>query len=102
MPTYFCHPYSSWEKGTVENTNGRIRRYIPKGTSIDDLSDEAIAAVEYHLNNTPRKCLKFQTPAEVMQKVLQTIALDRKAYESIRRTEPVQTMQFTTYCEIPG
>lgn len=64
---YFCHSYASWEKGTVENTNGRIRRYIPKGVSIDSVSDETIAAIEEKLNHTPRKRLSFLTPCEKMQ-----------------------------------
>ncbi len=53
MPMYFCHAYASWEKGTNENTNGRLRRYIPKGASIDRLTVEQIAEVETLLNNTP-------------------------------------------------
>lgn len=79
LSMYFCHPYSSWEKGTVENMNGRIRRYIPKGKSIDIISEEEIAAVEYQLNNTPRKCLGFLTPEEAM-------ALERRRWTS-RRAE---------------
>jgi IS30 family transposase len=66
---YFCHAYHSWEKGTVENTNGRIRRFIPKGVSIDPLSDAYIVAIEDKLNNTPRKCLQFLTPYEMMHKL---------------------------------
>lgn len=66
---YFCHAYHSWEKGTVENTNGRIRRYIPKGVSIDTLSDAYIRGVENKLNNTPRKCLQFRTPNEMIHKL---------------------------------
>ena len=69
IAVYFCHLYHSWEKGTVENTNGRIRRYIPKGVSIDTISDEYIAALEYKLNSTPRKCLKYLTPYEMMHKL---------------------------------
>ena len=69
MLVFFCHPYHSWERGTVENTNGIIRRYIPKGVSIDTLSDEYIAAVEYKLNTTPRKCLHYLTPYEMMHKL---------------------------------
>ncbi len=69
MQVYFCHAYHSWEKGTVENTNGRIRRYIPKGVSIDTLTDEYIAALENKLNNTPRKCLNYLTPYEMMLKL---------------------------------
>lgn len=69
MQVYFCHAYHSWEKGTVENTNGIIRRFIPKRVSIDSLSDEYIAALEYKLNSTPKKCLNFYTPYEMMQKL---------------------------------
>jgi IS30 family transposase len=68
LAMYFCHSYASWEKGTVENTNGRIRRIIPKGFSIDAYSDEDIAAIEFWLNSMPRECLDFQTPYEIMQK----------------------------------
>lgn len=64
---YFCHSYASWEKGTVENTNGRLRRFIPKGVSIDSFSEETIGAIEYKLNHTPRKRLSFLTPCEKMQ-----------------------------------
>lgn len=70
MKVYFCHAYHSWEKGTVENTNGRIRRYIPKGVSIDLLPNEYITALEDKLNSTPRKCLQYLTPYEMMQKLL--------------------------------
>ena len=69
MPVYFCHPYHSWERGTVENTNGRIRRFIPKGISIDKISEKYIAALEYKLNTTPRKCLQYLTPYEMMAKL---------------------------------
>lgn len=67
---YFCHPYHSWEKGTVENTIGRLRRFIPKGSSIDQLTDEEIAVVEHSINSTPRKCLGFLTPYEKMDELL--------------------------------
>lgn len=69
LAMYFCHPYHSWEKGTVENTNGRIRRYIPKSVSIDPLTDEYIGALEEKLNTTPRKCLQYKTPYEMMHKL---------------------------------
>ena len=69
---YFCHAYHSWEKGTVENTNGRIRRDIPKGVSIDGITEAYIAALEDKLNNTPRKCLQFLTPHEMMHKLYAT------------------------------
>jgi transposase, IS30 family len=66
VKTFFCDPYSSWQKGSVENTIGRIRRFIPKGADISLYSDREIAAVEHWLNHTPRKCLGYKTPYEVM------------------------------------
>jgi IS30 family transposase len=69
MPVYFCHAYHSWEKGSVENTNGRIRRYIPKGVSLDDISQETIQQLEMLLNSIPKKCLHFLTPYEMMHKL---------------------------------
>lgn len=69
VKVYFCHPYASWEKGSVENLIGRIRRYLPKGMSLDNLTDEELAAIEYRLNTTPRKCLGFLTPYEKMSEL---------------------------------
>jgi IS30 family transposase len=62
--SYFCEPFHSWEKGTVENTNGLIRRHLPKKTNFDTLSEAQISQVESWLNARPRKCLNFKTPAE--------------------------------------
>jgi len=64
-PIFFCHPYHSWEKGTVEKMNQLIRRFIPKGTNIARVSERKIAWVEAILNGRPYKCLGFYTPAEV-------------------------------------
>ena len=64
MRSFFCAPYHSWEKGTVENTNGLVRRYLPKRVNFDMLHDEHIEKIEARLNNRPRKCLGFQTSAE--------------------------------------
>ena len=66
IKTFFCNPYHSWEKGGVENTIGRIRRYIPKGSNLADYSDRDIAKIEHWLNHTPRKCLAWKTPHEIM------------------------------------
>lgn len=63
---YFTHPYSSWEKGTNENTNGLIRQYFPKGTDFANITQRAITEVETALNNRPRKCLNYKTPNEVL------------------------------------
>lgn len=65
IQTYFCRPHSPWQKGGIENMNGRIRRYIPLKTKPDSLSDADIDALTARLNSTPRKCLGFKTPAEV-------------------------------------
>ena len=64
--TYFCNPYHSWEKGGVENTIGRIRRYIPKGSNLADYTKRDIEKIEHWLNHTPRKCLNWKTPYEIM------------------------------------
>lgn len=65
VKVYFAHPYSSWERGTNENTNGLVRRYFPKGTDFREVSEEEVAAVEYALNTRPRKRLGYRTPLEV-------------------------------------
>jgi IS30 family transposase len=72
MKVFFCHAYHSWEKGTVENTNGRIRRFVPKGLSIDQIPDQYIKELENRLNNTPRKCLNYLTPQEKVNILLGT------------------------------
>jgi len=59
---YFCHPYSSWERGLNEYTNGLIRQYIPKGTSFENITQEYIQMIEDKLNNRPRKALNWLTP----------------------------------------
>ncbi len=62
---YFCHPYSSWERGLNEYINGLIRQYIPKGTSFENITAEYIKMIEDKLNNRPRKSLNWKTPNEV-------------------------------------
>lgn len=68
MKSYFCAPYHSWEKGTVENTNGLIRRYLPKGTDFSNIKKSDIRQIENALNNRPRKCLRYKTPLEVLER----------------------------------
>lgn len=68
--TYFCHPFSSWEKGQVENTLGRLRRFIKKRSRLSQYTDQDIAAFVERMNNTPRKCLDFRTPNEVFKELL--------------------------------
>lgn len=68
LPVYFCHTYSAWEKGTIENTFQRLRRFIPKKKRIDDYSEEQISAIVDAMNNTPRKCLDYRTPQELFDR----------------------------------
>ena len=63
--SFFCNPYHSWEKGSVEQIVGLVRRYLPKKTDFAKVSDDQIAYIEHQLNSRPRKCLAFKTPYEV-------------------------------------
>jgi IS30 family transposase len=67
LKSYFCEPYHSWEKGTVENTNGLIRRFLPKRIDLSTVSDQRVRQIEDWLNERPRKCLGFKTPAEAVK-----------------------------------
>ena len=64
---YFAHPYTSCEKGAIENHNGLIRRFIPKGKRIEDYSDEDLLVVELWANGLPRRILGYQTPDEAFE-----------------------------------
>ena len=63
-PVYFTHPYTSCEKGTIENHNGLIRRFLPKGKRIDSYDEDTILSVELWANGLPRKILGYRTPDE--------------------------------------
>lgn len=75
---YFCHQYHSWEKGTVENLNGVIRRDIPKGSDISKYSKEFIKKLEAKLNRRPMECLKDRTPQEVLERYRERIKRNKK------------------------
>jgi IS30 family transposase len=64
--TYFCAPFHSWEKGSVENMAGLVRRFFPKKTDFALITHKQIESVESLLNNRPRKCLNYATPMEVL------------------------------------
>lgn len=66
MTIYFADPGCPYQRGTNENTNGLIRQYFPKGTDFRDITHHEARKVEQRLNNRPRKCLGFRTPAEVI------------------------------------
>jgi len=63
--SFFCEPSHSWEKGTVENRNGIVRRTFPKKTNFDNISDSETQETENKINTRPMKCLDFKTPIEV-------------------------------------
>ena len=65
---YFCHSYSFWEKGSIENMFGIVREYIPKKKPLSEYSDEYVSAMISEMNNTPRKCLNYHTPKEIFEK----------------------------------
>ena len=65
VPSYFCDPYSSWQKGGVENANKMIRRYIPKGINLSKVSQEYINQIVSIINDKPRKILNYRSSLEV-------------------------------------
>jgi len=69
LQVYFADPYSAYQRGTNENTNGLIRRYLPKGTSFADLTQRQLDSFVDQMNNRPRKCLGYRTPNEVFQNI---------------------------------
>lgn len=79
---YFCDPYSSWQKGGVENVNRMIRRYIPKGSDISKYSKKYIQNIVNILNNKPRKSLGYKTPYEVM---IENDLLNEKFIKTIKK-----------------
>lgn len=67
---YFAHPYHSWERGANENLNGLIRQYVPKSSTLEELTDEQVAYIQEQLNNRPRKRFNFNSPNQMFnQKV---------------------------------
>ena len=67
---FFAHPYSSWEKGGVENYNKLVRQYIPKGTDLEQYTDKYLMEVQKQINSRPRKKLNFNNPKNEFYKLL--------------------------------
>lgn len=70
IKTFFCDPHSPWQKGGIENANGRLRRFLPRKTDLTTLTSRQIHQAALLYNHTPRKCLGFKTSAEAFAKVL--------------------------------
>jgi transposase, IS30 family len=75
VQTFFCDPHSPWQKGGVENSIGRLRRSLPRKTDLNLITAAALKRHVQRLNDTPRKCLDFKTPAEAFSKLKSTVAL---------------------------
>lgn len=72
---YFCHPYSSWERGSNEHVNGMIRRKHPKGTDFSKVSKEQLAATEKWINEYPRKIFGYKSSAIMFQQCLNELGI---------------------------
>ena len=67
---YYCHPFTSCERGSNENVNGLLRFFFPRGTDFTKVTDQQLDAVLELINNRPRKCLDYLSPIEFINKVL--------------------------------
>ena len=70
---FFAHPYASWEKGAIENTNKLYRQYIPKGASFADYTEQEIKQIQYLLNDRPRKKNQLSITKTIFFRTLQKI-----------------------------
>jgi IS30 family transposase len=80
--TFFCDPHSPWQKGSIENAIGRLRRALPTKTNLDIIDHQLFEAWIAAYNNTPRKCLKFRTPVEVF--LAKLLHFERESTPSLR------------------
>ena len=67
VEVYFADPHSPWQRGSNENTNGLVRRYLPRGSSLENVTQDDLDDIAYELNNRPRKSLEYNTPNEMLE-----------------------------------
>jgi transposase, IS30 family len=79
MPVFFCEPYSPWQRGSNENTNGLVRQFLPKGMDLSSVTPQKLAYIEAMLNDRPRKVLGFRTPREVYTELVEKLRAQRSA-----------------------
>lgn len=91
IPTFFCDPYSSWQKGGVENANKMIRRYFPKGTDFADVLQKDIDWVVSIINNKPRKSLGYKKSYEVMKQ--HNLLVEQAAQKRYQLLNPVVALR---------
>lgn len=72
--SYFCDPQKPWQKGAVENNNGRLRRFLPANMNVATMPEDYLHEICLRMNNTPRKCLQYRTPQEVFMEHLQRLS----------------------------
>ena len=96
LKVYFAKPYHSWERGTNENRNGIVRKVWPKGSALDNLTDEDRARIDYLLNDRPMRCLGWRTPREAFLRLL-----SRSPPRSAARRPPVAPARFAS-CGFSG
>ena len=76
IDTFFCDAYAPWQKGGVENAIGRLRRSLPRKSDLAAIPRHQLDALVRRYNDTPRKCLGFQTPLEAFNQLLNNVALE--------------------------
>lgn len=82
MPVFFADPYSPWQRGTNENTNGLIRKYFPKGTDFSLLMNKELKYVQNELNERPRKVLKYKTPKNVFEQWIKNKKINKNQFST--------------------
>lgn len=80
---FFCDPHSPWQRPGCENVNGLIREYVPKGHSLDDITQATLNRIAYLLNTRPRKTLNWRTPNEVWKAMVRGATFDQAIHQPI-------------------